>query len=67
MPYIHSIIDEFKTICDKVNEEFRFWDDGKDYDVPISNGESETVFTHDYDNNGDPLLSDTVYETVNQY
>ena len=51
----------------EVNEEFRFWDNRKDYDAHILNVESEFVFTHDYGDNGDIILIDTVYETVNQY
>ena len=52
----------------EVNKDYRFWEDGKDYDAPISNIESESVFIHDYGNNDDTVvLIDSVYETVNQY
>ena len=51
----------------EVDEGYRFWEDGKGYSAPILNVESEFIFTHDYGDNGNTVLIDTVYESVNQY
>ena len=51
----------------EVNKDYRFWEDRKDYSAPILNVESEFIFTHDYGDNGATVLTDTVYESVNQY
>ena len=64
MPYVLSIIGQSGPICDKINKDFWFWDNGKDYDhAPISNEESETVFAHDYSDNGDTVLSDITIDS----